>query len=164
MELCTGTTEIDDLDSFLGELDRIGDEFDCAIQALDARYIAGPEQLERAVVLANRATERGETIARDRSVEILLYAAGRRQINRAFEIGVSEGEYEVVIVVDGEDENRAVDALTNVAESADWTPGDRVDEERVADFYEITDAERAATDVSLEALVCERVVLLVVER
>lgn len=164
MELFTGTTEIDDLDSFLGELDRIGDEFDCAIQALDARYIAGPEQLERAVVLANRATERGETIARDRSVEILLYAAGRRQINRAFEIGVSEGEYEVVIVVDGEDEDGAIATLSELVEPASWTSGDRADEERITEFYGITDAEREATDASLEALVCERVVLLVVER
>lgn len=164
MELLAGTTEIDDLDSFLGELDRIGQQFDCAVQAFDARYIAGPEHLERAVVLANRATERGETIARDRSVEILLYAAGRRQINRAFEIGVSEGEYEVVIVVDGEDADGAIATLSNFVEPASWTPGDRADEERITEFYGITDAEREATDASLEALVCERVALLVVER
>ena len=80
MELLTGTAEIDDLDAFVAELDVVGDEHDCAVQAFDARYVAGPKQLERAVTLANRATERGETIARHRSVEILLYAAGRRQI------------------------------------------------------------------------------------
>lgn len=182
MELLTGTTEIDDLDSFLGELDRIGGEFGCVVQAFDARYIAGPEHLERAATLANRAAERDETIARERSVEILLYAAGRRQINRAFEIGVSGGEQEVVVVVDvlgsdvpegqseasdpgdGEQETEAIGALSELVDPASWTPGDRADPERITEFYGITDTERAATDASLEELVCERVALLVVEQ
>ncbi|ADJ13542.1 KEOPS complex subunit Cgi121 [Halalkalicoccus jeotgali] len=164
MELLTGTADIDDLDTFLGELEGVGEEFGCTVQAFDARYIAGPGQLDRAVDLANRASERGEAIARKRSVEVLLYAAGRRQINRAFEIGVSEGEREVVLVVDGEDESEGVEALSKLVEPADWEPGERADEERIAEFYGITDAERAATDASLAELVCERVALLVVER
>lgn len=164
MERLTGTAAIDDLDSFLEKLDRIGEEYACAVQAFDARYVASPDHLERAVTLANRATERGETIARERSVEVLLYAAGRRQINRAFEIGVTEGEQEVVIVVDGEDESGAVEALSEHVEPADWEPGDQADEGRIVEFYGVTDAERAATDASLEELVCERVALLVVER
>jgi KEOPS complex subunit Cgi121 len=164
MEIVTGRTEISDLDAFVAELDSIGKKFDCAVQAFDARYIAGSEHLERAVALANRAAERDETIARDRNVEILLYAAGRRQINRAFEIGVSEGENELVVVADGRDEGAAVDELSELIEPAGWNPGNRTDPERVMEFYEITDAEREATDASLEALVCERVALLVVEQ
>lgn len=164
MELLAGSAEIADLDAFLGNLDSIGGEFGCAVQAFDARYVAGPDHLERAVTLANRATERGETIARERSVEILLYAAGRRQINRAFEIGIEEGEQAVVIVVDGEDESGTIDALSGFVEPGDWKPGDRADEGRIIGFYGVTDAERAATDATLEELVCERVALLVVER
>lgn len=164
MRVLTGTTEIDDLDAFVAELGSVGDEHGCAIQAFDARYVAGPEQLERAVALANRATERGEAIARSRSVEILLYAAGRRQINRAFEIGIEEGGQEIVIVVDGKDESGAIGALSEHVESGDWEPGDRADEGLIAEFYGITEAERTATDASLEELVCERVALLVVER
>ncbi|WP_020222091.1 KEOPS complex subunit Cgi121, partial [Halarchaeum acidiphilum] len=41
---------------------------------------------------------------------------------------------------------------------------DARDEERIRDFFEIGDAELAATDASLEALVCERVALLDVEK
>lgn len=164
MELATGTAEISDLDGFVAELDGIGERCGCAVQAFDARYVAGPEHAERAVTLANRALERDANIARDRSVEILLYAAGRRQINRAFEIGVSEGEREVVVVVDGEDESGAIDALSKVVSQATWKPGDRADPDRIATYYGITDAERAATDATLADLVCERVALLVVER
>lgn len=164
MEVTTGTAEIGDLDAFIEELDRIGEETGCAIQAFDARYVAGPEQLERAVALANRSFERGENVARERSVEILLYAAGRRQINRAFEIGVSEGERAVVLVADGEDEKRALVALGELLEDGGWTPGERADPELIETFYGITDAERAATDAPLRDLVCERVALLEVEK
>lgn len=167
MELLTATAGIDDLDSFLDELDRIGEEFDCVVQAFDARYVVDPAQLERAVALADRAIERDEAIARERSVEVLLYAAGRRQINRAFEIGVTEGEQSVVVLVDGgneEDERGAIEALSEVVEPGDWEPGERADEGRIAEFYGITEAERAATDARLAELVCERVALLVVER
>lgn len=164
MEFATGTAEIDDLDGFIAELDRIGERFGCAIQAFDARYIAGPRQLERAVELAGRAFERDENVARERSIEILLYAAGRRQIERAFGIGVSEGERGIVIVVDGDDEAGALDVIADLLDPADWKAGERADHERIADFYEITDAERAATDASLSDLVCERVALLAVEK
>lgn len=164
MELLTATAGIDDLDAFLDELNRIGEESGCTVQAFDARYIASPAQLERAVELADRAIGRDEAIARERSVEVLLYAAGRRQINRAFGIGVSEGEQSVVVLVDGEDESGAIDALSELVESGDWEPGERAEEGLIAEFYGITDAERAATDASLEELVCERVALLVVER
>lgn len=167
MELLAGSAAIDDLDAFLGELDRIGDEHDSTVQAFDARYIAGPAQLERAVALADRAIGRGEAIARDRGVEVLLYAAGRRQINRAFGIGVGEGKREVVVLVDGGNEGGergAIDALSELVEPGEWEPGDRADEGLIAEFYEITEAERAATDASLQELVCERVALLVVER
>jgi KEOPS complex subunit Cgi121 len=164
MELLAGSAEITDLDTFLGDLDSIGQQFGCVVQAFDARYVAGPDHLSCAVELANRTRERGETIAREQSVEVLLYAAGRRQINRAFGIGVSEGERAVVIVVDGEDESGAIEALSEHVEPTGWKPGDRADEGRITEFYAITDAERAASDASLEELVCERVALLIVER
>ncbi|MFC6905365.1 KEOPS complex subunit Cgi121 [Halalkalicoccus tibetensis] len=164
MELLAGNADIDDLDAFLDSLARIGDEHDSTVQAFDARYIADPEQLERAVALADRAIGRDEAIARDRAVEVLLYAAGRRQINRAFEIGVSEGEQAVVVLVDGGDEREAIEALSGLVEPGEWRPGDRADEGLIAGFYGITEAERAATDASLQELVCERVALLVVER
>lgn len=164
MELLAGNADIDDLDAFLDSLARIGEESGCTVQAFDARYIAGPEQLERAVALADRAIGRGEAIARERSVELLLYAAGRRQINRAFEIGVGEGEQAVVVLVDGGDEREAIEALSELVEPGDWEPGERADEGLITEFYGITDAERAATDASLEELVRERVALLVVER
>lgn len=161
MRLVEGVVEIDDLDAFLARLDSIGESHDAAIQAFDARYVAGREHLQRAVELAGRAFERGENVARDRAVEILLYAAGRRQIDRALEMGVGEGENQVVVVVAGGDEDGANEALEGLVESGEALDGD---EETIQEFFGISDAELGATGASLEELVCERVALLDVEK
>lgn len=171
MELLEGAVEIDDIDDFVARLDEVGERHDTTIQAFDARYIAGRRHLGRAVELADRAIERGENVANDRAIEILLYAAGRRQIDRALEMGVSEGENRVVVLVDGNaeadeavsaDEESAVDDLRSFVEPQP-TIGDE-DGAALEAFFEITDAERAATDATLEDLVCERVALLAVEK
>lgn len=100
MELVEGIADVDDLGAFLERLDRIAETHGCTVQAFDARYVVGPEYLRRAVELADRAIERGETVARERGVEILLYAAGRRQIDRALTMGIEEGELPMVVLVD----------------------------------------------------------------
>ncbi|MWG34772.1 KEOPS complex subunit Cgi121 [Halomarina oriensis] len=170
MELVEGRATVESVDAFVADLGAIGEEHDCAVQAFDARTVVDEAHLRRAVELADRAFERGETIARDRGVEILLYAAGRRQINQALALGVSEGEVPVVVVVHGggpagrdvSDERAAAEAVAELLEPAE-TLG-QYDERRVCSFYDVTDAERAATDASLSELVRERVALLTVEK
>ena len=170
--------DVDDLDSFVADLGAIGERHDVTVQAFDARYVADRDHLERAVELADRAIERGENVARDRAVEILLYAAGRRQIDRALEMGVGEGENRAVILIDAgpsddadgdtDRETREAGALERVGEleavvSRDPTL-ERTDDETLCAFFDVTEAERAATDASLSALVRERVALLEVEK
>jgi KEOPS complex subunit Cgi121 len=172
MELVEGTVEIGgeafpDVETFVAALDEIGAQHDVTVQAFDSRYVVSRRHLERAVELADRERDRGEAIARDRSVEILLYAAGRRQINRALELGIGEGETPVVVLVDDESgdadaEAAAADAVASFVDPAE-TLG-RYEEDRVREFYDIGAAELDATDAGLEALVLERVALLVVER
>jgi KEOPS complex subunit Cgi121 len=162
MRVVEGIATVADVDAFIARLGEIGEEFGAAVQALDARYVVGREHLERAVDLANRAVERDDAIARERAVEILLYAAGRRQINRALEIGVSEGECPAVVVVDGGDEAGAAEAVRDLLEPAE-TLGE-YDRERVMAFFDIDDRELAATSGTLTDLVCERIALLTVEK
>ena len=164
MELLEGIVRIDDLDEFLSTIDEVADHHEATVQAFDARYVAGRAHLGRAVELAERAIDRGDTVARDPAVEILCYAAGRRQIERALEMGVSEGERAVVVLATGGDEAGAIVALADRLDIEERDVLAEPDEERLTAFFEITDAERAATDASLEELVCERVALLVVEK
>lgn len=170
MRIVEGVATIDDTDAFVGALGDIGDANDCVVQAFDARYVAGHDHLASALDHAERAFERGENVARERAVEVLLYAAGRRQIRRALTMGVETGETPVVVLVAADhavaDPEAAEAAAANaVAERVGPGSGfDARDEERIRDFFEIGDAELAATDASLEALVCERVALLDVEK
>lgn len=164
MKFVEGCADIPDIGAFLDEIEAIADEHDCTVQAFDARLVAGERHLESAVEHADRAFERGENVARDRGVEILLYAAGRRQIDRALELGVDEGENAVVAVVDGGDESGAADALAQLLTPADTLGPEHADEARIEAFFDVTEAERAATAATLSDLVCERVALLDVDK
>lgn len=165
-----GRADIEDLDTFLDRLGDIGERFDCAIQAFDADLVVGRDHLRVAVERATRARDRGENVARDPAVEILLYAAGRRQINRALRMGVEEGESDVAVVVHGldadADEAAAADAVRDLLApgDADAVSADRIDRAAVREFFDVSDAELSATDASLADLVRERVALLDVEK
>ena len=168
MELVEGVVEVGgerfpEVGAFVDALDAIGAEHGVTVQAFDARYVVSRRHLERAVELADRERRRGDGIARDRGVEILLYAAGRRQIDRSLRMGVDEGATPTVVLVDGDgDEPSAADAVRALCSPAETLGA--YEETRVREFFDVGDAELAATDAGLEALVEERVALLVVER
>lgn len=172
MRVVEGRATVEDVTAFVTELGEIGDDHDCVVQAFDARYVVDRTHLERAVELATRARARDDAIADDPAVEMLLYAAGRRQIDRALEMGVDEGECPVVIVVVERDaadpltgtaaERAAADAVATRLDLADAL-GD-FDEARVRAFFDVSERESAATDAALAALVRERVALLPVEK
>lgn len=162
MELVEGIARVERVDDFVAELDAVSEATGATVQAFDARYVVSRDHLVRALELADRERDRGEAIARDRAVEILLYAAGRRQIDRALAMGVDEGETPAVVLVEGGDEERAVQRVRELLDPA-ATLGE-YDEGRVRDFFDVSAAELAATGATLEDLVLERVALLVVER
>jgi len=163
MRIVEGVLTISDLDAFVSRLGEIGEAHGVTIQAFDAHYIVDRAHLEKAVELADRAFERGENIADDRAVEILLYAAGRRQINRALELGVDTGECPAVIVVESGDEAAAANAVRALDgyESAE-TLGE-YDPARVREWFDVGAAE-LGTGAGLSDVVRERVALLVVEK
>ena len=175
MELVEGVVTVDDVDEFVERLGAVGDEHGVTVQAFDAGSVVDRGHLERAVVLADRAFDRGENVARDRSVEILCYAAGRRQIERALAMGVSAGETPAVVLVDdaaveGESENgvpserAAVETVGSMHTFEPATTLGEYDPDRVCEFFDVSEAELATVDGDLSALVHERVALLDVEK
>ncbi len=164
MELIAGHLTIDDLDGFLETVEAIGERYDATIQAFDANYVAGRAHLERAVASAERAIANDDTVARDPAVELLCYAAGRRQIERALEMGVDEGTGPAVIVATGDDERAAIETLGDELALEESPVLDEPDEGTLTEFFDVGDRERAATGATLEELVCERVALLAVEK
>lgn len=175
--LVSGTVVIDDLDGFLARLDEIGAETGAVIQAFDADLIVSDAHLRAATRLAARAIARGEAVARDPGVEVMLYAAGRRQIDRALTLGVAEGDQRAVVLVadfggvpgadrpgaDLDAAERAVEGLTTAEADALDDAAD-FDADRVQEFYDVSDRELAATAGDLADVVRERVALLDVEK
>ncbi|RRJ31171.1 KEOPS complex subunit Cgi121 [Halocatena pleomorpha] len=162
MEVVEGIAHIETVAAFVSRLNAIGTEYETTVQAFDARYVVDRAHLRRALSLADRAIEREENIARQRSVETLLYAAGRRQIDQALEIGVGTGATPTVVLIDGGEEHAAANAVYELLDP-ESTLGN-YDESRVRSYFDITDRELAATDVGIPELVRERTVLLTVEK
>ena len=160
MRVVEGVASVEDVDAFVARLGDIGDEHGCAVQAFDADHVADRVHLESAVTHANRAFERGENVASDRAVEILLYAAGRRQIRRALAMGVDEGECEVAVVVDGDEEEAAASAVADLLDERPTLGGDPA---TLREFFGVSDAEQRVVD-DLSGVVRERVALLDVEK
>ncbi len=169
MELVEGIATITDVENFVDDIAATGRTHDVAVQAMDARYVVDRIHIAQAVRLAARAIDRGEAVARNRSMEILLYAAGSRQIDQALEMGVKPGELPVVVVVDGangpdvseRESAAAADIRDRLAPAA--TLGDP-DVDRVREFFDVREPELAAAGGDLSGIIRERVAMLVVER
>ena len=70
------------------------------IQLMNADAIAGKEHLQHGTVHAMNAFKRGENLANDIGIEILLRTSGQRQISKAFNIlGLKEGEMNIAVVM-----------------------------------------------------------------
>ncbi len=171
--LVGGRVSIEDLDAFLAELEAIAAETGAVVQAVDADRIVDGDHLRLATRLAARAVARGEAVARDPAVEVLLYAAGRRQIDQALTLGVETGEQRVgFVVADFGDVpgaarseaslEAAVRAVERLCEPAPVLGS--FDEAAVRSYYEVTDRELEAVAGDLSSLVHERVALLDVEK
>ncbi|ERH02738.1 MAG: hypothetical protein J07HN6_00778 [Halonotius sp. J07HN6] len=165
MKSVVATTTIEDIDAFLADIEAISDATGAAVQCFDADYVAGERHLRRAVSLAARAREQGTAVAHDPAIEILLYAAGRRQINQALDMGVSAGEIDVAGVVTSGDEAAAAQRLADRFDTTATDEGVGVgDTETLKSFFSITDRELAVVDGGIDAVVLERVALLDVKK
>jgi Uncharacterized conserved protein len=162
LKIFSGEARINEVDQYIRSVHALADELETTIQVFDAKYIVSREHLRCAVELADRALSRGTNVADDRAVEILLFAAGRRQITDALELGVHAGTDEVILLLDPVPEIAAktiierglIENLTEVT----------YDQQLVQSFYNINDAEMSVVDGDIESLVRERVALLVIER
>ncbi|MDZ7689212.1 MAG: KEOPS complex subunit Cgi121 [Halobacteriales archaeon] len=165
MRIIERTAVVEDTDDFLDALDELREEHGVAVQAFDARYVVSRLHLEEAVEKAKRSFERGENVADTLSMEILLYAAGTRQIDVATRMGMRPGEHDAVFVLVGDEEaekEASVEVRRMTHEPDGFVYGD---ETCLLDFFGVTgDETDAVGDDRLEYLVLERVALLDVNK
>lgn len=90
---------IQDVDLFLKNIQKISEEYGIVIQAMDADWIYGKNHLISAINHAKRAFEQKKSSTNSFAMEILLYASGDRQIQKAIKkIGVKEGNVRVAFI------------------------------------------------------------------
>lgn len=153
-----GTIFIEDIELFLKKIKEKAKDSDTVIQAFDADKIAGERHLLFAIEKAMNSFKSGRNIANDLGKEIMLYASGTRQINRAMKIGVHNGLNNIALVGIGED----IDLTT----FDEITPGnvlqyDISKNQVLMDIFNITGEEVKCAGVDrIPELVIERVALV----
>lgn len=158
IQILEGTIFIDDTEKFLHKLKKLSKEKNIVIQALDADKLAGEEHLRFAVEKATNSFKTGRNIANDLAKEIMLYAAGTRQINKAMRLGVHAGKNNTALVAIGE----AIDlsAFDEIIPKH-VLQYDESKKEALMDIFNITKEELEAVGIEkIPELVLERVALV----
>ncbi len=154
MNILEAKIDIGNLDDFLEEINIIEKENNAIIQGFDPSYIISHRHLKESIKKAKRSFKRNEQIADELSMEIMLYAAGTRQIEKALEIGLKPSKSEAVFIIENSKKARN-DLKKKVKENNIEYGG------RVKDFFNITDKELDTVGKDkLELLVLERIALL----
>ena len=165
IQIICGTLRIQNLPSFLKTVNSIASENEVIIQGLNADMFAGQRHLNFAVGKALRAINAGRNIAKNPGIEIMRYAAGERQIDRSFSIGLCEGKNNAVFVLLGEMDHLIL-ASSAIRKMIEEKPCSELlaysDSKKrgILSLFEITNAEiEASGEESIPELVTERVAL-----
>ena len=162
--IVSGLVKITDNNIFIKQLSDIARCYNITVQALNADLLSGVRHIQFAVEKAIRSFESGKNTANNLGMEIMLYASGSRQIEKALDLGVKNGENRVAIVLVGENvpDEAAFDIMT-LLNSEDASIVDYSDrkKEDLLKLFNITAAElEAVGEDKIPELVLERVALV----
>lgn len=148
---------IDSVGDTLDKIDSIRQEGEI-IQLLNADSIVSKNHIVHGVNQAFLAFDRGENLANDISVEIVLRCSAQRQISKAFKmLGLHEGEMDLcVVLINSKDHISELSSLFSLDESV-FNPN--VD--NLIKVYKISDVE--LENMSLEEVVIDRITKLTVD-
>lgn len=139
------TSEIENIPEILKKVDSINPE-NKTIQLINADGIAGIKHIQHGIIHAIKAFERGENLAKDLGIEILLRTSGQRQISKAFNIlGLKEGKMNIAIVM--------IDCSDDLVNKLDtiFNRNDKVldiNEEKLMKIYKISEKELSNIDIT----------------
>ncbi|MCL2862956.1 MAG: KEOPS complex subunit Cgi121 [Methanimicrococcus sp.] len=169
VSIVSGVLDISDLPAFLKSLNDFSAERGVKIQGFDARKIAGANHLSFAVHRAREAFAAGTNQAKDLGLEAMRFSSGLKQIDKAFSMGLIQGENRGLFVffgAPGEHLISAQNAFTDVFGLKKDTPLS-LDEKKpfLMKQFGITDEELNGVGADkLEDLVMERVALVDIVR
>ena len=148
---------INSVNDTLKEIDSIKKDGEI-IQLLNADAIASKNHIIHGVNQAYLAFERGENLAKDISVEIVLRCSAQRQISKAFKVlGLKEGEMNLcAVLINCDDYDSQLNSL--------FTRDDSVldaDENMLIKIYKISDAE--FENMAVEDIIIDQITKLSVD-
>ena len=161
---------------FLKKIRSISKHHEVIIVAVSDRLIAGPAHIQTAVRCALRALEEGTMITRSPEMEILAYAAATRQTQDASRFGIHKGENDVFLCMipssdDAWHECAELEEIilydeewTATSERTPFLPTPEQKREIMAYFSISPDELAIVGEEEFVALVCERVVLLAINK
>ena len=152
---------------FKGMIDSVGDTLDRInsikkdgeiIQLLNADSVASTNHIIHGVNQAFLAFERGENLAKDISVEIVLRCSAQRQISKAFAmLGLKDGQMNLCAVMINCDDYSS--ELGEMFERDDGVL--RGDDLKLMDLYKISESE--TDNMSIEKVIIDRITKLAVD-
>lgn len=152
------TGSIDSVGETLDKIDSIKEDGEI-IQLLNADSIVSKNHIIHGVNQAILAFERGENLAKDLSVEVVLRCSAQRQISKAFNIlGLKEGNMNLCAVLINCD-NEYTDELSEL-----FTFNENVfnpDVDYLMKIYKISDGE--LENMSLEEVIIDMITKLAVD-
>ena len=151
------TSTIDSVGETLDKIDSIKKDGEI-IQLLNADSIVSENHIIHGVNQAFLAFERGENLAKDISVEIVLRCSAQRQISKAFNIlGLHEGDMNLcALLINCDDYSDELSSLFKFDDSVLVA-----DEKKKKKTYEISDAE--LENMSMEEIIIDRISKLTVD-
>ena len=148
---------IDSVGEVLGKINSIKDDGEI-IQLLNADSVVSKNHIIHGVNQAFLAFERGENLANDLSVEIVLRCSAQRQISKAFKIlGLHEGNMNLcAVLIDSKDYTKELSSLF-IRDDDVLIP----DEDKLIEMYKISDEE--LQNMSVEEIIIDRITKLTVD-
>ena len=148
---------IDSVGEVLGKINSIKDDGEI-IQLLNEDSVVSKNHIIHGVNQAFLAFERGENLANDLSVEIVLRCSAQRQISKAFKIlGLHEGNMNLcAVLIDSKDYTIELSSLF-IRDDDVLIP----DEEKLIEMYKISDEE--LQNMSVEEIIVDRITKLTVD-
>ena len=148
---------INSIEDTLDLINSIKDD-DEIIQLINADSIVSRNHIIHAVNQAFLAFDRGENLANDIGVEIVLRCSAQRQISKAFKIlGLKKGNMNLcAILINSKDYTNEISSFFTLDDSV-LTP----DYEKLINIYHITEKELEI--MSLEDIIIDRITKLTVD-
>lgn len=161
IRLLFGRPAIRDSAGLLSALRGLQDRHCCIVQALDADLVVSERHILFAVKKALSAISEGRNIAKDPGMEIMRYASGERQIERALDMGISDSTERIALVLVSPCDTDLPDSLDLSCMIEQDGMGCSYSREAVMEAFNISREElEAAGEGRIEDLVIERVALV----